>query len=1387
MPYRYEWMRLTLCSLLLAGSLHAEIATSPLTTQTWVPPNVVVTLDDSGSMHDECIPSTRCLRAEEGLNIGSVMRYLRHDHLDRAAQSKSISSVPYANNNLFAGLATYDAGVLLARQIRSVSTNPTYYNPNLRYTPWLRADGSSYGNANPYAAPYDPLDPANTLDLTTSQTVSANYCATTVLNQCTSSAQSFIPAQYYVQNPNTTGNQLSDFTQVIISQGVSFPKASDRKDCAGSRCSVAEELTNFANWFTYYGPTAKYLGDQFTVLPVTYRTDNLLARQLRSPSLNSSYYNPARRYTPWMYADRTQYPNADPAAAPYNPNRPAYALDLTQQITASEKFCTGVSRSQCQAATETFYPAQYYLLTAGTDGTQLSHFTQININTDGDSFPKYNDRTDCAGTSCTRIEELQNFANWFTYYRTKWLAAKAVISQTFQVIPGATRLGYGVISLPNTANNSIDGEPTGVLVKGVREFTDTGRQDFYNWLLALNTNTTGAGTPLRRAMIEVGNYYMRDDNAGPWAETPGGTSSAAHLVCRRALHLLITDGAWTESDRTQLTNVKTGHGNQSVATYSLLNQNVDGTDARPFQDSYANTLADVAMYYWKTDLRSDLSGKVNTTQSEKDLGRDTLRPHMVNYIIGFGVNGTLVNPSDGPALIAGSKNWPAIGSESSKVDDLWHAAWNSGGLSFSANDPKALSLSLERVIESMKEQAGSDAPLVLPSRFVSADYAYIPSYKSKTWSGDLLAYTFNRATGDRAKGSDGKYAAAIWSAATQLNAQDYSARNIYTYNNGGLRFDFNSLNNAGLIGTLTSNSAQAAKLIDYLRGDASLEGTRYRARPNGKLGDIVNSPPLLVLDGEDALYDYLPDLAEGRRGNYRQFLLDKKKRKGLVFVGANDGMLHAFDARTGDEAFAFIPKTVLGDVYRLSAMDYAHRYFVDGPLVEADVYDNTVTPSASDTAWRNIVVGTGGAGARNLFAIRVPVAANGSANTVYPPQATDILWEKNNNDSGLAALGYVLQKPSVGMMRDGTWVVITGNGYVNSGGTAQLLILNALTGALIKSIDVPMTGNNGLGGVRLVLDLQRRISAAYAGDLQGNLWKFDFSSNVRTDWGLAFGGKPLFKAESPASADGTTAAQPQPITASPVYLAHPQGGNLVVFGTGKLFELADANDNSVQALYGVWDKVLTGDASGAAAALTSADLVSPSNLSSINTIVRRSSLVEQDLSAVGNTGYYSATNKLVNYPEKRGWYIQLSMSPNGLRLVFAPQLAVGKVFLQTISPLGNAADACAERTGKTVNFLLNPLTGSSSQPTFDVNRDGKISAADMVDSQNNPINAVAQTSEDISNANFSQKIGANAVTGVLTFASGQTTVNGSGGALRRTWRHIVNRPQAGAVAPSASN
>ena len=563
-------------------------------------------------------------------------------------------------------------------------------------------------------------------------------------------------------------------------------------------------------------------------------------------------------------------------------------------------------------------------------------------------------------------------------------------------------------------------------------------------------------------------------------------------------------------------------------------------------------------------------------------------------------------------------------------------------------------------------------------------------------------------------------------------------------------------------GAVQAAVAQAQDLVQYSLRTTSQETSPYRTQSKGVFGDTVHAAPLLVLGGEDFKYDFLPPRVAAARDSYRSFLQLKKKRQGQVFFPSNDGNLHAFNADSGDQKFFHRSPKHQWSMHRTGKAGYANHPFLTGPLVEADIYDSRITASTTVSAWRNVLIGSSGAGARNLFAIQVPVPSQGDNKTIYAPSAADLLWEIDSSDSHFSDLGSVLQKPALGMMRDGTWVVIVGNGYVDDKGTAKLFIINALTGACIKSIALPGSAPNGLGGVRLVLDTQRQITAAYAGDLQGNLWKFDFSSERAADWGLAFGNTALYRAR-----DATD--QVEPITLSPTYVAHPQGGNLVLFGTGTWFAPAHAKHKQVQSLYGVWDRVITGQNSGAVA-----DAISTGSSGSAATGAT-SKLVRQSLSAMGDTAFYRANNRGVNYKEKRGWFIRLDMAPRGLRLAVEPQLTAGKVFFQLRSPMDGGSRTSAAHQGKLVHLVLDPLTGSaaSAVPAFEVYDDGFTESGNAV-ARAGPIRALA--SNKTGSASFSQRVGTGVLSGAITSANGQTTVAGEKTMLRRSWRQIINRP-----------
>jgi type IV pilus assembly protein PilY1 len=384
----------------------------------------------------------------------------------------------------------------------------------------------------------------------------------------------------------------------------------------------------------------------------------------------------------------------------------------------------------------------------------------------------------------------------------------------------------------------------------------------------------------------------------------------------------------------------------------------------------------------------------------------------------------------------------------------------------------------------------------------------------------------------------------------------------------------------------TSLGASSSPVLDYLRGESANEqrnGGPYRSRFNTVLGDIVNSSPLYSVAADHAYQLQpagsftVPAGAPQGHARYRDYVAKKKStRLPIVVVGANGGMLHVFDARpaaltSGREMLAYVPRSLYPSLAELTSPAYEHRYYVDGQVVEGDVWDGS--------QWRTFAVGSTGAGPAGLFAIDITSPESGLG-------VATIKWDvvpSEHPDAGVVGhLGNTLHAGVIGSVKDGTatngrgrWVYITGNGYESEHRTAALLVFDVFTGALIKAID---TGRgsaaepNGIGGITPVYDGNRNIVLVYGGDRHGNLWKFDFSgapsdpdgAGPLKGWGVhniaAGTAEPLFRAT-----DDTGTGQP--IVAAPRITPHPLGGLYVGFGTGKLFEPTDPYDTQVQSIY----------------------------------------------------------------------------------------------------------------------------------------------------------------------------------------------------------------------------
>ncbi len=374
-------------------------------------------------------------------------------------------------------------------------------------------------------------------------------------------------------------------------------------------------------------------------------------------------------------------------------------------------------------------------------------------------------------------------------------------------------------------------------------------------------------------------------------------------------------------------------------------------------------------------------------------------------------------------------------------------------------------------------------------------------------------------------------------------------------------------------------------IVAWLRGDAAHErrnGGAYRDRPSTVLGDVVNSTPLFSRSSDQA-YQLAPaasQSASGVRGHeeYRRYVQAKaSSRTPIVMFGANDGMFHVLDARaglasSGREIFAYVPRAAYAALGSLPDPSYAHRYSVDGPVIEGDAWNGS--------SWKTIAIGTMGAGAAGIFAIDVtaPGPSMGASSVLWDITAADHPSVLVRNALGLAIGAGVIGSVrfdvdgAVATEPNGAWAYIVGNGYESRNDTAALLVFDALDGSLIRAIDtgVGAAGNrNGLGAVTPVYDGNRNIVAVYAGDKLGHLWKFDLSSSNPSNW-------KIFNEQPPGVPSplftATEGGMTRPIHQAPRVALHPLGGLHVAFGTGKYFEVGDPANSDDQGIFVLRDQ-----------------------------------------------------------------------------------------------------------------------------------------------------------------------------------------------------------------------
>jgi type IV pilus assembly protein PilY1 len=995
----------------------------------------------------------------------------------------------------------------------------------------------------------------------------------------------------------------------------------------------------------------------------------------RSSDFNKAYFDPTVSYLPWPATPSRSYSNSTPSAAKYDPEFDPN-LDLTaisevntanwrfrfydgmkvesdlklydgsQWLTVSAAFTVDGSTQDVNDGESYgvgYFPATFYLSKKLPDSFG---FNDNNIIESGFSpgaaladLWKYEIKSDNFDSSEAYNTAIQNFANWFTYYRKRHLATRGGIAQSFQDIKSA-QVGYFRI-------NDRDGDIT------MRDMTSAdSRNAFFDDIYSSLNGVGFGGTPNREAIDHAGNRFRNQ-------------SDIIQYECQSNAAILFTDG---------YSNASTGSGAG----------NADGAKGVPYADAVSNTLADIAMKYYDGDgvpLRSGTgfsAGRVpvpsECSLTNRDASLDCKRDlHMNTYAVTLGTSGIVYDPSNPVDPYKNPPTWPTtfVNRNPSAVDDLWHATINGRGALLNANTPAEISLEMKKILDAILRRVGSASSVAANStRLDTGTRIYQAKFDSTDWSGEVLAYSI---------GAAGDIASLQWT--TNNTIPLASNRNIKTWNGTGGQ-DFTRaawITLSDTQKTALGSDTEGKDRIDWIRGEGSQEidgGGEYRNRQK-LLGDVINSDPVFS-GAEDFRYQALSGV-EGE--TYQSFVNNTKaSRAPLLMVGANDGMLHGLDADTGVELFGYVPGSIYPKLNRLTSPTYTHEALVDGTVGFGDAY--------LDSTWKTIALGSTGAGAATVFALDVTNPSGFAVNNV--------LWEKTGAVDTNDKIGVGISQPSIVRLANGQWGAVFGNGF-NSGDNVKLILLNLSTGALIKSIDTGLSGAaNGLGPLSPVdVNGDRITDYIYAGDLQGNMWKFDISNTSTSQWGVAFKTgstpNPLFKA--------TVGGVAQPITSRPVVGRHPDGGYMVYFGTGSYFREGDnivGDDPQLQRFYGIRDNGAT---------------VSVSNL------IGQTIIYQSTISGFGPARAYS--DNVVDYSTKKGWYLDLKFPVSGAgkgeRVVSTPILRFGRIIFTSIIP---SEDPCGFGGTSWINEL-DAISGRRlTYSVFDINGDGRIDNADFIELDN---------------------------------------------------------------------
>lgn len=909
----------------------------------------------------------------------------------------------------------------------------------------------------------------------------------------------------------------------------------------------------------------------------------------RSSDFNPLYYDPTETYLPWPTAtiggvSKTFAASSGTAAPPF-PGVTTGALNLTTLLAAdktdnyvftvvkgmdipvgslvetnkwSNTPTTAITTASSQQRIATpYYPATYWVretcTTNSTSCTSVMGQSAVTIQRyeikPGVTFPSKRSYAD----------ELQNFANWFTYYRKRKMMLASSMAQVLAELTGM-RLGVVPFNVVRTSASKINMYDTDSSDATLNGKAVTGL--FYG-------NLADGGTPTRETLKYIGDQLASN-------------ADIIQYSCQRNAAFVVTDG----------------FAYANPTTPSAYDNGTKWGIGAPYTTRYPGTLSDIALAYYTINPRTGSptslppglpTGRVPAAIGSLDPSADKNPDlHMNTYAITLGASGTIW-----PAIGDPYKNTPAwpnpnVNQSQTAVDDLFHATVNGRGTMLRATNPKETARAVNDALKQILRLSGTQSGVTYSTVNLKAadSFAYLGSYKTQGWSGDIESFPVDPTNGEIGK-------VANWSANAMLEKKDWTKRLIATYN--------------VTTGVAATSLSATSALNDYLRGDRSKEVATYRTR-TGLMGAVIDAEPVVSTSDN------------------------------VVYATSNEGMLHALDKATGEELWAYVPSFGIPDMVNQSAKGAVFQTILDG------------TPSISKVGTKTVLIGGRGTAGTGYYALDVTAP---KASTTDADIAARVLWEFPNSSTSTAdraMLGTSVGRPLIVKTATYGTVALFTSGYNStSDGKGRLFVLDALTGvvkATLVTADGTLAADAGLAQISGWREPAGNVQYVYAGDEQGNLWRFDLDA-------AASSSNPM-KLAVLKGKDGKTL----PVTTAPELTLNGKR-RIILVGTGRLLGSADYSDVRQQAFFGIYD-----------------------NNSPVADV--RTDLEPRTVSFTTGTTIRKLAGNTIDWTKKRGWYVDL---PAGEKANTDPALAYSVVAFTTNQP---SQTAC---TSNSALYLTEVSTG----------------------------------------------------------------------------------------------